>query len=81
MESVEKQGESDHCREETGHIRLRKKPSGHRPGVPGTPGATNRGLPAGNFLFYVHEKNDRKGHFCRASGWVVSQERVFRTFM
>ena len=28
------------------HINLRKL-SGHRPGVPGTPGGTNRGLPAG----------------------------------
>ena len=32
--------------ERTRHINLRKIP-GHRPGVPGTPGGTNRGLPAG----------------------------------
>ena len=27
-----------------GHINLRKSPGTHRPGVPGTPGGTNRGL-------------------------------------
>ena len=36
----------DIYQERKGHINLRKCP-GHRPGVPGTPGGTNGGLPAG----------------------------------
>ena len=47
------------------HIKLRKS-SGHRPGVPGTPGGTNRGLPAGcprDFLLFAIEKLTEKGIF------------------
>ena len=41
-----------------------RKSSGHRPGVPGTPGGTNRGPPACVPLL------NRKGHFCRDTGRV-----------
>ena len=47
------------------HINLRKS-LGHRPGVSGTPGGTNRGLPAGvpgAFLLFTVEKQTEKGIF------------------
>ena len=46
------------------HTNVRKSP-GHRPGVPGTPGGTNRGLPAGvpGISCYLLYKNGQKRAF------------------
>ena len=55
----------ERSQERKGHINSRTIP-GHRPGVPGTPGGTNRGLPAGVpgiSCYLLLKKRSEKGIF------------------
>ena len=57
-------------RKEKAH-KLKKKLSGHRPGVPGTSGGTNRGLPAGvpgTSCFISFEELTEKAMFAGTPG-------------
>ena len=64
-----------------GRTNLRKIP-GHGPGVPGTPGGTNRALPADvpAISFTYCRKTDRKGHLCRDTGRVSQGHPAIQGF-